>query len=265
MDHVTTKLKALSSTALPPAIMTPAERRAGRFLRAPDHDASTGGGDTGDTGEGADAGDVNDANVEGETGDDAGGADQQGDDADDDGTALGGKGEEEKGGDEPPAGPPEAYELTAPEGMTLDADMVAEATPVFKELNLSNDAAQKLMPVAGKFAEKIAANAVQGIIDRGNEQRKAWLDTAKKDPEIGGGKWDASLHAAGRGLDALGFKEGSDFRKALNETGFGNHPDMIRAFAKVGQMVGEDGDFVRSDAGASVKVPAEDRWYGSKE
>ena len=31
----------------------------------------------------------------------------------------------------------------------------------------------------------------------------------------------------------------------LDESGLGNHPEMIRAWAKVGGAIGEDGDFVR--------------------
>lgn len=181
---------------------------------------------------------------------------------DGDETALGGKVEEKA--DEPQVEAPvvpEAYELTAPEGMDLDADLVAEAAPIFKEMGLSNEAANKLMPMAGKLVEKTRDATIQSIIDSGNVQRKAWLDEAKGAEDIGGAKWDTTLHVAARGLDALGYKEGSPFRQALFDTGFTNHPDMIRIAARLGQLVGEDGDFVRADAGAEVKVPLEKRLY----
>lgn len=181
---------------------------------------------------------------------------------DGDETALGGKVEEKA--DEPQVEAPvvpEAYELTAPEGMDLDADLVAEAAPIFKEMGLSNEAANKLMPMAGKLVEKTVSRLQEQMIDAQNVQRKAWLDGAKGAEDIGGAKWDATLRAAARGLDALGYKEGSEFRAFLNETGIGNHPDMIRIAARLGQLVGEDGDFVRADAGAEVKVPLEKRLY----
>lgn len=278
MDDMT-KLKTLSSAVdlLPFRLMTPFERRAGRFMRAPDHDAAT-GGDAGGGGDavaadagaaGADGGESQTASDDAETGGNAGDqADSQGVDAGDDGTVLGGKddadagddGEGDKGGDDAPT-VPEAYELTAPEGFDMDADVLAEATPIFKELGLSNEDAQKLMPVAGQLVTRTVDRMQQQLIDGANAQRKAWLDTAKADPDIGGANWDASIAASARALDALGFKEGSDFRKVLNETGFGNYPDMIRAFAQVGKMVGEDGDFVRPDAGVRVKVPLEKQLY----
>lgn len=176
-----------------------------------------------------------------------------GEDADE--SALGGKAKEPEAAE--PAEPeapeiPEAYDLTAPEGMTIDPALLEEATPIFKEIGLSNEAANKVLPLAQSLMTKSHDAAVQSMIDAGAQQRKAWLDEAKADPDIGGGKWDATLHSAAKALDALGYPEGSPFRAALTETGFGNHPEMIRAMAKVGAMVGEDGDFVRADAGTAV-------------
>lgn len=160
---------------------------------------------------------------------------------------------------------PEAYELTAPEGMTLDADLLAEATPIFKEMGLTNEAANKVLPIAKTLMDKTRDATVQQLIDQGAQQRKAWLDEAKADPEIGGAKWENTLHAASRALDALGHVEGSPLRVLLNETGIGNHPAMIGAMAQIGAMVGEDGAFVRSDAGSKVEQTREERWYGKKE
>jgi hypothetical protein len=186
------------------------------------------------------------------------------DDSDD--TALGGKKPDAPADPADPDAPPahvipEAYELTAPDGMTIDADLLTEATPIFKEAGLSNEQAQAILPAAKSLVEKTQQSTVQNLIDAGNQQRKAWLDAARADEKIGGANWDASLHSAGRALDALGHAEGSEFRTALNETGFGNHPEMIRIFARIGEMVGEDGHFVRADAGAPVNEPAWKRLY----
>lgn len=262
--------------------MTAAERRMGRYMRAPDHDAGAGGGDAGSEGgsaAGADAGAEGgagaaaagagaDTSASGATGGEGDAGDGDGD-GDGDDTALGGSGKKAddaeagageggEGGDggegeQAPANVvPEAYELNAPEGLTIDADLLAEATPIFKEAGLSNDQAQAILPAAKSLMEKTQQATIQTMIDGGNQQRKAWLDAAKADEQIGGNKWDASLGSAAKALDALGHPEGSEFRTALNETGFGNHPEMIRIFARLGQMVGEDGDFVRADAGAKV-------------
>ncbi len=112
------------------------------------------------------------------------------------------------------------------------------------------------MPVAAKMMDRAVEATVNDIVARGNQQRKAWLDEAKAAEDIGGAKWDATIHGAAKGLDALGFVkadkannvEAHPFRLALESTGFGNHPDMIRLCAKLGELVSEDGDFVRADA-----------------
>lgn len=182
--------------------------------------------------------------------------------ADDDGaTALGGAPEADAAAEVVEAPDiPEAYELTMPEGLSVDADLLAEATPVFKELGLTNETASKLMPFAGKLIEKASEATMAQLAESGAAQRKAWLDEAKASEDIGGGKWDATIGAAAKGLDALGYKTGTPFRAFLNESGIGNHPDMIRIAAKLGELVSEDGEFVRADAGAPA-LPTWKRLY----
>lgn len=247
--------------------MTATERRVGRYLRAPDHPS-----DPAPAAPAADPAappaDPATPPVDPTPSDPAAPPvtpDADPDDSDD--TALGGKtpaADPDKPADPAPdpadAAPPapvvpEAYELTAPEGMTLDAGLLEEATPIFKEAGLSNDQAQAILPAAKSLVERTQASTLQGLIDAGNQQRKAWLDEAKADTTIGGANWDSSLHNSAKALDALGYPEGSAFRQALNETGFGNHPEFIRIFAGLGARIGEDGDFVRADAGAPVNEP----------
>lgn len=178
-------------------------------------------------------------------------------------TALGGKADEATAETTEAAAPvtPDTYELTAPDGVTLDAESVAAATPVFKELGLSNEQANKLVPVAAQFAERIQTQANQAILADVAKTRADWLATAKADPEIGGAKYDETIKTAAAALDGLGFVKGSPFRVLLDESGLGNHPDMIRAFFKVGQAIGDDG-FVRTDTGGARKRTDAELFYG---
>lgn len=267
-----TKSTALRGALLTSAaFMSPAERAMGRFMRAPDDHGDSGSGDGGSDGDGdagdAGAGDAGAGGGEAGTGDGDGAGD--GDDDGSGGTALGdGAGDDDDGdaGDDDGSGDgdgdasegaPEAYDLTT-EGVELDPEMVAEAEPILRELNLSNDAAKKFVPIAAKMMDRAVEATVNDIVAKGNAQRKAWLDEAKGADDIGGAKWDATMHMAAKGLDALGFVkadkdknvEAHPFRLALESTGFGNHPDMIRMAAKLGELVSEDGDFVRADASA---------------
>ena len=149
---------------------------------------------------------------------------------------------------------PDAYELTASEGVTLDPVALEAATPVFKELGLSNDQANKLMPVAEAFAKSIGDNLNRQILDGISTQHADWLREAKADTEIGGKQWDASLVTAAKGLDTLGFPKGSPLRNLLDESGLGNHPEMIRAFVKVGKLISEDSDFPRGNGAKPVQT-----------
>lgn len=146
---------------------------------------------------------------------------------------------------------PEAYELVAPEGIILDPALIEAATPIFKDMGLSNDQANKLMPIAAQMAQRIGDNLNQQILDSVATERANWLNTAKNDTEIGGQNWDASLVTAAKGLDTLGFVKGSPLRNLLDESGLGNHPEMIRAFVKVGKAIGEDG-FERGAGSAAI-------------
>lgn len=156
---------------------------------------------------------------------------------------------------------PDVYDLTAPEGFTIDAESVEAATPVFKELGLNNEQANKLMPVAAKFAERIQQQGQQAILSEVQAQRKAWADETMADPEIGGAKWKDTEALCAKALDALGYAKGSPFRSFLTDSGLGNHPEMIRAMRKIGELVSEDGDFVRADAGAAIKPSREAVMY----
>lgn len=169
-----------------------------------------------------------------------------------------------------PAAPaiPEKYELTAPDGMTFDDEAFALADPVFRELGLTNDAAQKLMPVAGAFAERAGKAAVEAHVAAQDTQfaatKAAWASEAEADPEMGGAKWSETQTLAAKALDALGFKQGSAFREFLTDTGLGNHPEMIRAMRRVGERVSDD-TFERGGAPNNPPKSVAERWYPKKE
>jgi hypothetical protein len=192
-----------------------------------------------------------------------------------DATALGGAGETAEATTETAATSetegakvevPEAYELAVPEGFEkLDDTAVEAATPVFKELGLSNEQANKLVPVVADYAKRIVEQRDEQLMGTILEQRKAWLEEAKADKEIGGPNWDSTMQAAARAFDRLGFPKGSPLRVSLDESGYGNNPELIRFAAKVGKEIGEDSDFVRSEANAPVQKTDAELFYGKKD
>jgi len=263
--------KLLSTTVpnppLPLSAMTPAERARGRGMRAPDGrdagaaDASStqGDGDAATTGAGDDAGGGDDATVLGGTDDaDAGTGDGTGEGGD---SGEGGGDDGDQCAAAAQAGAPEKYELTAPDGFEqIDTEVLAEAEPTLKELNLSNEQAQKLMPIAGQLVKRTMERAEKAITDRAIQNRKEWNDAFEADAEIGGANKDKTIADAARAFDHYGLKKGEGLRQLLDESGLGNHPDMIRFVARVGRDLSE-GSFERGDA-ASTKKTAEQSLYG---
>lgn len=152
-----------------------------------------------------------------------------------------------------PAAPvaPEKYEFKAPEGQDFDPSVISAYSEVAKELNLPQDAAQKIIDkIAPVMAEKNAR-----ILE---EARTTWGDAAKSDKEFGGEKFDANLAVAIKAMNAFGTPE---LRTLLNESGLGNHPEVIRAFYRAGLKISED-NFVPSNAsGGSGDVPVAQRMY----
>jgi hypothetical protein len=154
---------------------------------------------------------------------------------------------------------PEAYELTAPEGFALDAKLIEDVTPIFKEAGLSNEAANKLMPAAVKFAESLKASGERQMLDSITEQRAQWAREAKADPEIGGAKWDETVSMSAKALDALG-EAGQPLKALLNDSGLGNHPAMIRAMSFFGRAIGED-TAIPSDGAGKDATPTAHKLY----
>lgn len=133
-----------------------------------------------------------------------------------------------------PAGAPEKYEFTAPEGTTLDAVLLSEFEGVARELDLPQDKAQQ---VVDKLAPKVAERMQAQTLDLVTQARTAWADASKTDKEIGGDKLAENLAVAEKAMATFGTPE---LRKLLDESGLGNHPEMIRVFVRAGKAISED-------------------------
>lgn len=139
-------------------------------------------------------------------------------------------------------GAPEKYEFTAGEGVELDTEALKDFEPVARELNLTNEQAQKLVDAY----PKILAGVQQRQAEAWQKQTEGWAETVKADKEIGGDKLTANLSAAQRALDQFGTPE---LKEYLNATGLGNHPDLVKTFVKIGKAMSEDGMVTGKESG----------------
>lgn len=187
--------------------------------------------------------------------------------------------------------PEDDYELTLPEGMTLDADALTAITPLAKELNLSNAGLTKLANEGLPVVEAMVNRAmVQDVV----ATRKAWADDSRAYVQGGkladgteiaasdvfkGENMDAVTATAGRAIDRfttdaagqpLTFPnakpDGSPgtFNDFLKTTGLGLHPALVHAFYVAGQAISEDSDFERHGDVPQTKLTRAQKYYGDR-
>lgn len=141
---------------------------------------------------------------------------------------------------DPPPGAPEKYDaFTLPEGLELSDEVVAEVSTIFKELNLNQTQAQRLVDFHSKTLQATVEAAAKAPLDAWMDQKKAWKDEIKADPEIGG-KLVETRRAFGAALDSLGNPAlVAEFRKAMDLTGAGDNPSFIKVFVKMAERMTE--------------------------
>lgn len=128
-------------------------------------------------------------------------------------------------------GAPEIYEFTAAEGREFDPAVIAEFSAVAKELNLPQEAAQKVLD---KMGPAIAARQEAAIADA----RAKWIADSKADAEIGGPELAQKIALANTTFEKFGTPE---LRELLDKSGLGDHPEMLRWAHRVGKAMSEDG------------------------
>lgn len=140
------------------------------------------------------------------------------------------------------------YELTMPEGVEVDTQLLDALSPRLKAKGYTRREAQEL---ADEFIKVQTQQQEQRFEEWGKTVAK-WADNAKADPELGGTNWDKTVANAQRAMNAVATPA---LKEYLQASGGGNHPELIRAFAKVGSMISEDNPPV-GDGGGKGK-PAE--------
>ncbi len=163
-----------------------------------------------------------------------------------------GQQQEEKANEEKPQGAPEKYEFPTTDGLQFDDQVVGAFSEVAKELNLSQEQAQKFLDKVGPV---MAAQQVEALTAVSNE----WAESAKTDKEFGGDKLNENLAVAKKAMDAFASPE---LRTLLNESALGNNPEVIRMFYRVGKAISEDGFVVGGNASNTDKSAAQRMYPG---
>ncbi len=131
-------------------------------------------------------------------------------------------------------GAPEEYtDFNMPEGMEVDKTMLETFSPLAKELNLSQENAQKLVDLQAKGVR----DSVDAHVKDWADAMGKWQADTKADKDIGGERFDQTQVNVNLALKTFGNEKLSEM---LEVTGVGNHVEFVRFFDKIGALVGND-------------------------
>lgn len=141
---------------------------------------------------------------------------------------------------------PEKYEFTLPENSPIDDSRLQKIAAMAKERGLTQEQAQAVLDSE--------VDLLSAQLEQFEQLKVKWADDAKADPEIGGEKFKENVELAHRVLKKFGSES---FNSELERTGYGNHPELVRVFVKIGKQMAEDQMVIARAQGGEQKSAAE--------
>ena len=136
--------------------------------------------------------------------------------------------------DDKPDGAPDEYEeFKVPEGMEFDKERAGKFSEVAKELDLTQDDAQKLVD----FYSEAVKETAEAQATMWSETQADWRSRSENDEEFGGASFKENMAMAKKALQHFG---GENIGDVVDGYGMGNHPDFIRLLYNVGKAMSED-------------------------
>ncbi len=149
--------------------------------------------------------------------------------------------------------PVEKYELKLPEGSPLQAEHIEKLSNFAKEKGLTQEQAQLFL----ERESSAVADFAQTQMAQLEQMKTEWFEAAKSDKEIGGDNFAESAENAKRVIQKYA---SSSLKEELNKTGYGNHPELLRIFARIGKEMAND-KLVLSGSMAGAGKPIESIFY----
>ena len=169
---------------------------------------------------------------------------------------TGEQGKGEQGGGTTAGQPPASYTLKLPEGSVLGADFVERMSTHAKGAGLSQEAAQKH---AEHVASEVMAFQTAKTTEFQKLARETWPAEIEADKEIGGANYKGTLTSVKRVSDRFLTVEE---KQKMDESGWGNHPMLVRIFERIGKAMGEDGIIVPGGGSGAGEKTAAQKLYG---
>lgn len=170
-----------------------------------------------------------------------------------------------------PAPLPTYESFKFPDDITPDEKGLSTFTTLLGELEIAKGDHAKTQEVGQKLVDYYVAEQQNNLkrqadyfVSLFDKQKTTWKDAFLKDPEIGGERWETSANAAKEFISTHGGSEDQqkELRQLMEATGVGNHPAMIRIFAKAMKVMGEGKPLPAVKPEASMPKSKIERRYG---
>jgi len=150
---------------------------------------------------------------------------------------------------------PEVFELETPKDGLLTKEYVTQFQKDAIAAGLSKDEAKDLLDTQYRAVKEFDVRTKSSV----ESAKQQWREMSKADPEIGGDKFNRTAELSKRVVDKFG---NDAFKKLLNDSGFGNYPEVLRFFSKVGAAFSEDQLRAGSASSGGVQKSREEILFG---
>lgn len=133
--------------------------------------------------------------------------------------------------------PVEVKDLKVPKDSNISEAQVEKIAELSTKHKLSTEAAQEILNTQADAQDDARDDVLASIESQHEESIKTWVKDVKSDTELGGAKFNETSEYAQRAVKKFGSEK---FIEILNETGYGNHPEVVRAFARIGRAMSDD-------------------------
>lgn len=133
---------------------------------------------------------------------------------------------------------PEKYVLKLPDGMTEDAALMGKITPIFKEIGITGEQAQKIVDVYAPYVQAKFAEQQKAFLAAQENNFKNFLEAERKTTmEKLGANAKQELVFAAKSRDRFLSKETQEL---LNAAGIANNHAFITDLIRIGKAISED-------------------------
>ena len=125
------------------------------------------------------------------------------------------------------------HKLELPEGSKLNQSDIDEIAAIARERGLSPDDAKAVLAEREKAYVTHESRAVETM----KGERVKWVESVKADKELGGDNLAETQRLSMLAIERFATPT---LREKLRETGFGDHPEIVRMWVQIGKAMSED-------------------------